>query len=84
MKLNIFFLMRFQIKFYSTAFYRAVERKNIEIIKLLLMNDKLDINIPWILDDLFIEFEILLFNRIHNYDLIKSIMYFNEIHILYL
>ena len=31
--------------FHQTAFYCAVEKGNIEIIKLLLTNDKLDINI---------------------------------------
>ena len=30
---------------YKTALYLAVEKENIEIIKLLLKNDKLDINI---------------------------------------
>ncbi len=32
------------IKFYKTALYLAVEKENIEIIKLLLANDTLDIN----------------------------------------
>ena len=30
---------------YKTALYLAVEKENIEIVKLLLANDKLDINI---------------------------------------
>ena len=30
---------------YKTALYLAVEKENIEIIKLLLTNDKLDINL---------------------------------------
>ena len=34
--------------FYKTPFYCAVEKENIEIIKLLLTNDKLDINLPYI------------------------------------
>ena len=33
------------MKFYKTALYLAVEKENIEIVKLLLTNDKLDINI---------------------------------------
>ena len=35
-------------KLNKTAFYLAVEKRNIEIIKLLLNNDKLDVNIPHI------------------------------------
>ena len=31
-----------------TALYLAVEKGNIEIVKLLLMNDKLDINLGFI------------------------------------
>ncbi len=34
----------------KTAFYLAVERENIEIIKLLINHDKLDINLPYILE----------------------------------
>ena len=30
---------------YKTALYLAVEKENIEIVKLLLTNDKLDINL---------------------------------------
>ena len=37
--------MKFLILFYKTAFYLAVEKENLEIIKLLLTNDKIDINI---------------------------------------
>lgn len=33
---------------YKTPFYYAIEKGNIEIIKLLLTNDKVDINIPFI------------------------------------
>lgn len=33
------------IKFYKTALYLAVEKENIEIIKVFLDKDKLDINI---------------------------------------
>lgn len=31
--------------FYKTAFYLAVEEENIEIIKMFLKNNKLDVNI---------------------------------------
>ena len=34
--------------FYKTALYIAVEKENIEIIKLFLISSKLDINIPYI------------------------------------
>lgn len=37
------------MKFYKTALYIAVEKENYEIIKLLLENKKLDVNIPAIL-----------------------------------
>lgn len=32
-----------------TALHFAVKNKNVEIIKLLLSNDKIDVNIPYIL-----------------------------------
>ena len=39
-------LMTFILNYiYKTALYLAVEKENIEIIELLLANDKLDINI---------------------------------------
>lgn len=38
-----------RMKFYKTALYIAVEKENYEIIKLLLENKKLDVNIPAIL-----------------------------------
>ena len=37
------------MKIFKTALYLAVEKENIEIVKLLLTNDKLDINIGFIL-----------------------------------
>ena len=37
-------------KFYQTALGLAVEKENIEIVKLLLTNDKLDINLGYILN----------------------------------
>lgn len=36
------------MKFYKTPFYRAVEKGNIEMLKLLLNNDQCSINIPYI------------------------------------
>lgn len=38
-----------RMNFYKTALYIAVEKENYEIIKLLLKNKKLDVNIPAIL-----------------------------------
>lgn len=35
--------------FHQTAFYTAVEQKNINIIKLLLTNNRVDINLPYVL-----------------------------------
>ena len=41
--------MKFNISyFYKTALYLAVEKENIEIVKLLSTNDKLDINLGYI------------------------------------
>ena len=61
--------------FYKTALYSAVEKENIEIIKLLLNNDKIDVNIPYILILNFIKFKIIFlmefiikfFNEIQNH-----------------
>ena len=62
--------------FYKTALYLAVEKENIEIVKLLLTNDKLDINLLNILlliilynSKLFllITFKILSFNEIQKH-----------------
>ena len=52
------------IMFNRSPFYLAVERENIEIIKLLLTNDKLDVNYLYILFYLFLRFVIMLFNSI--------------------
>lgn len=42
---TIFLLMKLQIlRFYRTAFFTAVDKGNIEIVKRLLNNDKIDIN----------------------------------------
>ena len=62
---NIFFNeILIKYFFYKTALCLAVEKENIEIVKLLLMNDKLDINLGYILFRFFIEFNIISFNRI--------------------
>ena len=46
---NHIFKYNFNIKIiYKTALYLAVEEGNIEIVKLLLTNDKLDINLGYI------------------------------------
>lgn len=36
-----------------TALYAAVENENIEMIKLLLTNNKIDVNIPYIINLFF-------------------------------
>lgn len=41
------------LDFDKTSFYEAVEKGNIEIIKILLTNPKIDINIPMIIIDKF-------------------------------
>ena len=35
-------------KINKTVFYSAIEKENIEIIRLLLSNNKIDVNIPYI------------------------------------
>ena len=49
MKLKNKYLHKIHKYIYRTALYRAIEKENIEIIKLLLANDKLDINIGYVL-----------------------------------
>lgn len=38
----------FKIIFYETTLYLAVENENIEIVKLLLSNDNIDVNVGYI------------------------------------
>ena len=46
----------------------AVEKKNVEIVKLLLANDKIDVNMGYISSFLFlIKFKIKNFNSIQNH-----------------
>lgn len=40
-------LIKLILILYKTAFHIAVEKENIDIIKLLLTNDKIDINISY-------------------------------------
>ena len=74
---------------YKTALYLAVEKENIEIVKLLLTNDKLDMNIINILNLFFIKLKMIFFNFIQNHifqwysksylSMIFKIISFNEI-----
>lgn len=41
----MFFLKFLILQFHMTPLYLAVEKQNIEIIKYLLTNDKIDVNI---------------------------------------
>ena len=50
MKFKIITFDEIKIYFYKTPLYFAIEKENIEIIKLLLTNDKLNINILNILN----------------------------------
>ena len=61
---NYIFQWDSDIWFHKSALYLAVEKENIEIVKLLLTNDKLDINILNILNIYFITFKIISFNPI--------------------
>ena len=49
---------------YKTALYAAIEKENIEIVKLLLTNEKLDINILNIFKYIFLKFYYKYFNSI--------------------
>ena len=59
--------MRLKIIIYKTALYLAIEKENIDIIKLLLLNDNIDVNIPYILFIFYIKFKIISFNIIQNH-----------------
>ena len=50
----------------KTALYHAVEKENIEIIQLLLSNDRIDVNVLNILSIIFILFKIKTLNTIEN------------------
>ena len=65
--------MRLKNKIYKTPLFGAIEKNNIEIVKLLLTNDKLDINLGYIL--------IQIFNKIQNFmfSMKFKIIYFNKI-----
>ena len=44
-KLKIIYFNEIDFKFYMTALYVAVKKENVEIVKLLLGNEKIDVNI---------------------------------------
>ena len=48
MKSKIICFDEILVYFYKTALYLAIEKKNIEIIKILLLNDNINVNIPYI------------------------------------
>ena len=56
--------MKFLTNYNKTPLYLAVEKENLEIVKLLINNNKINLNIPYILLYFFIEFDIHLFNYI--------------------
>ena len=56
--------MKFKYNLYKTALYCAVEKENIDIVKLLLTNDKIDVNILNILFIFYIKFKIKSFDNI--------------------
>ena len=49
MKFKIISFNEIQVYFYKTPLYLAIEKENIEIIKLFITQDNIDINIPYIL-----------------------------------
>ena len=69
--------MEFKAKFNillidKTALYLAIEKDNVEISKLLLMNGKLDINFGYIFLNFYIKFKITSLHYIQSH-------FFNEI-----
>ena len=64
MKFKITYFYEILIYLYKTALYLAIEKENLDIIKLLLSNDKIDVNILSILNFLYIKFKIIRFNFI--------------------
>ena len=57
--------MKLKKNIYKPVLYLAIEKGNIEIVKLLLNNDKIDVNFPFILSlFLFIKLNITHFNKI--------------------
>ena len=57
MELKFIYFNEIYINIYKTPFYRAVEKGNIEIVKLLLTNNNVDINKPCIYEkSIFIKF----------------------------
>ena len=71
---------------YKTPLYLAVDKGNIEIIKLLLNNDKLDINFLNILNIFYIKFKWYLSIKFHNhiFKYNSKIIYINKIQKSYL
>ena len=51
--------IKFILLIYSTALIMAVKNNNIEIIKLLLANENIDVNIPYIFIFYYIKFIII-------------------------
>ena len=64
MKFKIKTLNQIISRINKTALYHAVEKENIEIIQLLLSNDKINVNILNILPTIFILFKIKTLNYI--------------------
>ena len=56
--------MKFQHKLYKTLLYLAVEKENVEIIRLLLSKDKIYLNIPYIEIYIIIKFKNISINYI--------------------
>lgn len=69
---------------YKTALYIAVEKNSIDFVKLFLENEKIDVNIPYILSFNFLNeiqnikiqwnFKSIFFNLIQNYIYINKII----------
>ena len=64
MSFNIKLFNEIMARFDKTALYLAVEKENVEIVKLLMTNEKIDPNIICILQSNYIKFNIKSFNLI--------------------
>ena len=59
----------------KTVLYLAVEKENIEIVKLLLANDKLAINLGYIFNKFSMKFKFISFNKIQKISFFKLTIY---------
>ena len=52
--------MKFPSNPHKTALHMAIEKENLEIVKLLVLHPNVSINIPYIIINIYIKFQILI------------------------